>query len=110
MDKALYKALGLVIILMGAASLTGCGSMPKHNETTIDKASAIIFKGGPVGAALMVDGERVGTVAPRKRETAVNVKDGSHQVVVTGPSGDIIYQRTVLVDDGIRKIIDLGKP
>lgn len=88
--------------------LSACGSMPRHNETVVDKVSSLVFKGGPTGAVVFVDGAQVASILPKKSETIVPIKDGSHRVEVSS-NGVAIYQRTVVLEDGMRKIVDLGK-
>lgn len=93
-------------VVAAALTVAGCGSMPKHAETRIDQPSTLLFKGGPVGATILVDGGEAGRLA--KKETTVPIADGTRRVQVI-LDGSVLYDQTVFIQDGTRKVIPLTK-
>ena len=98
----------LVLTALGAATLalSSCGGMPRHAETRVEQISTLVFEGGPEGAAILVNGTQVARL--EKKRTTVQVADGTHQVrVVQGAR--VVYERSVFIQDGTRKVIPLAK-
>jgi hypothetical protein len=96
----LNLALGLVGLL------TGCGALPHSASTRTEAVSTLDFENGPENAVVLIDGHEAGSLTGKK--TIIPISDGTHQVAVRAAAG-LIYQKTVFIEDGTRKIIPLPK-
>jgi len=85
-------------------ALAACGGLPKHAEVRVEQASMLVFQGGPSGASVVIDGKEVAKLT--NKDTTVQIQDGSRQVKVLSGS-NTLYERTVFIQDGTKKIIDL---
>jgi hypothetical protein len=96
----------LAILLF--AALAACGATPRHYETRVDRTSTLEFRDGPVGAVVVVDGREVARLADT-RATVVPVADGTRSLMVTTAGGATLYKGDVFIQDGTRKVIELGR-
>lgn len=93
------------LVLAAGLALAACGSMPRHHVTQVDRVSTLEFRNGPPGAAVLVDGAEAARLGPRK-PTTVAVADGQRSVEVRH-GGKTVYSRSIFIQDGSRKVIDL---
>jgi len=93
------------LILAFAFSLAACGAMPRHHVSHIDRMSTLEVRNGPEGALVLVDGLEAGRLQARK-PTTVSVPDGQRSVEIKH-SGETVYSKSVFVQDGSRRVIDL---
>lgn len=93
------------VILAATFALAACGAMPRHNVTQLDRSSTLEFRNGPAGAIVLVDGLEAARLQPRKSTTVI-VADGQRSVEVRR-GGATLYSRSIFIQDGSRKVIDL---
>lgn len=99
------RAVWFIPALALQISLSACGSMPKHALARAPQQSALIFKGAPLGTIVQVDGRAIVTIT--KVKTVVPLADGSHEVKLRSGSR-VIYARTIFIEDGSQKIIQIN--
>ena len=95
------KAGSLTLLLLLAA----CGAQPKHVNVRAEQSSQLAIRGGPPGAIISVDGIEAGRLINGK-QAQISLIDGTHLVTIQH-DGRELYRRTVFVQDGTRKVIDL---
>lgn len=93
------------LVLAASFALAACGAMPRHHITQIDRASTLEVRNGPEGAIVLVDGSEAARLQARK-PTTVAVADGQRSVEIKR-GGETLYSRSIFIQDGSRKVIDL---
>jgi hypothetical protein len=86
--------------------LTGCGALPHTASIRTEVVSTLIFVNGPANATVIIDGREAGNISGEK--TIIPVSDGTHEVTVRAATS-VIYQKTIFIVDGTRRIIQLSK-
>ncbi len=93
-------------LAMGFLGLTaGCGALPHSAAVRTETASTLVFEKGPENAVVVIDGQEAGHLAGNR--TIIAIPNGTHDVVVRTAIG-IVFQKTVFIEDGTRKIIPLS--
>ncbi|MAU40370.1 MAG: hypothetical protein CMF31_01995 [Kordiimonas sp.] len=85
--------------------LAACGSMPKHYNTRGTDTPEISIMNAPEGSTLLLDGQNIGAVTAERH--IIPVAKGSHDISIMN-AGSVIYERTIFIENGTRKEIDLS--
>jgi len=97
-----------LFIVLIAAILTSCGSLPKHEEQRVDQLTTIIMTNVPKGAVASVDGV-VFVPGVDEEFLEIYVEPGMHEVEVRILVGNaLIYKRDIFLEGGTTRKIKVG--
>ena len=102
MGRRTMTKLGSLLLLV---MVTACGAQPKHVNIRSDPPSQLAVMGGPVGAVIQVDGVETFRLTDSK-QNYFTLPNGSPLVVIEH-NGRELYRRTLLLENGTRKVIEL---
>ena len=99
-----YLCVGLIIL--SAVLLQGCTYPDAAKIEQKDSRPAIGVSGAPEGAALYVDGLRMGMASQYDgKENVLLVESGSHLVEVKSASGEVLLSETLFLSSSTTKVL-----
>lgn len=99
--------LHVALLFITAMALSACGSLPKHEDIRMEEKAIIEVRGGD-GVEVWVDGKMEDRISSDAKLVRVTVPSGNRSVVVKRDSV-VLYQRSVFVQRGTVKVIDVKK-
>jgi len=102
--KYLYAGL----IILSAVLLQGCTYPDAAKVEQKDSRPAIGVSGAPEGAALYVDGLKMGMASQFDgKESVLLIESGKHLVEVKSAAGEVLHSETVLLSSSTTKILTI---
>lgn len=99
------ETMRATVFAAGFVLLASCGAQPKYVNMRVDQVSSLEIVGGPLGAAVLIDGIEVWQLKGSGKDK-IPVSDGEHAVRIVSNGFDL-YKRAIFVRDGTRKTIKL---
>ena len=100
------KRLCVGLIVLSAALFQGCTYPDSAKIEQKDSRPAIGVSGAPKGAALYVDGLKMGMASQFDgKESVLLVESGKHLVEVKAASGEVLLSETVFLSGSTIKVL-----